>query len=452
MSRIINILIVDDSKAIVRYLLDILNNQNHNLLYTFSREEAEKIISHNAIDLMICDLMLPEMEDGLQTIRYFKEKNSRGKVLGISAHSELNNVIKMMQAGADDFLPKTTPREQIIAKLEELKRGIPEYDESRIIDLDDEGQFILGKSEIMQEIFEQIKVVAENDVESCLIVGESGTGKELVAKTIYQLSPRKGKPFIALNCAGMPDNLIDSELFGHERGSFTGAYNSNPGKFELADGGVLFLDEISEIPFHLQAKLLRVLENREIMRLGGKKNIPINVTVLAATNRNLDVEIQEQRFREDIYYRLSMVKIELPPLRERKEDIPELADYFLHQTCRKLGKDVQLADNARNTLMQYDFPGNVRELKNVIYNSVLFAKDFVIQPDDLLRNFRKGYFQKIKSHGSNNDGKIDDSQLIIEILKRYKGNITLFAKELGYTREGLSRKLKKLNIDKDSFK
>ncbi len=452
MSRFYNILIVDDSKTIVHYLLDILNDKEHNLLYTFSKEEAKKIIGQNEIDILICDLMLPDVNDGLETVRFFKQIYPDSKVLGISSHSNVDNVVTMIKEGADDFVPKTSTKDQIIRKIESLKsivvRSNGKADENGA---GSSEEIIVSGGSDMQVILDRMQIVAENQVETCLISGESGTGKELVARTIHRLSPRKDKPFLALNCAGMPDSLIDSELFGFERGSFTGAYSTTQGKFELADKGILFLDEISEMPIHLQGKLLRVLENREVLRIGGKKNIPVDVMILAATNRNLEEEIEKGNFREDIYYRLTMVKIDVPPLRERGGDIRLLAEHFLQTVNVRLGKNIKIPEETFQVLESYHFPGNVRELKNIIYSAALFAKGNVVKPAQL-RTYLKSNGHKSKTAGNGDSREAADRETIIATLKRNDGNITNSARELGYTREGLSRRLKKLDIDKEDFK
>ncbi|MFZ0391461.1 MAG: sigma-54 dependent transcriptional regulator, partial [Calditrichia bacterium] len=349
------ILIVDDSEAIIRYLKEILKEGQDELYSARGKVDAKKIISQEDIDIMICDLMMPGMEDGLETMRFLKENQPDARVLGLSAHSSISNVVAVIKEGADDFVPKTSTRDQILQKIQELKQQVGNGNGNGHRNGGHNGNgnsngngngngngkgqpemLLIGQSAAIEEVREKIRVVAENEVETCLITGESGTGKELVARSIYRLSSRIKMPFIALNCAGMPDTLIDSELFGFERGSFTGAYQTSQGKFELASGGVLFLDEISEMPIHLQGKLLRVLENREVLRIGGKKPLPVDVMILAATNRNLEEEISQGTMREDIYYRLNLVKIEIPPLRERREDIPLLTGHFLQSVNTRL--------------------------------------------------------------------------------------------------------------------
>ncbi len=447
------LLIVDDSKTIVHYLIDILNNREHNLLYTYSKDEALKIIRQNEIDILICDLMLPTKEDGLEIIRFFKQQQPGSKVLGISAHTKIENIVSIIKTGADDFIPKTATKDQIIKKIEELKSNLIKKNSFVPTERIYAGEDVLiGQSAAIRNIQEKIEIIARNEVETCLIVGESGTGKELVAKTIHKLSPRKSKPFVAINCAGMPDNLVDSELFGFERGSFTGAYQTTLGKFELANGGILFLDEISELPLHLQGKFLRVLENREVVRIGGKKAIPIDVMILAATNQDLAARVKEALFREDIYYRLNMIKIELPPLRERKEDIPLLVEYFLKKVEKRIGKMVEISRDALLELMDYPFPGNVRELKNIIYNAAIFAPSNRIDVREIQSYLEKNTLMTGNGGPGRNEKNKPDEKRIIEVLRRNSGNISRSAKELGYTREGLSRKIKKMGLDLTQFR
>ncbi|RMH78305.1 MAG: sigma-54-dependent Fis family transcriptional regulator [Calditrichaeota bacterium] len=438
------LLIVDDSRAIVRYLIDILDNQEHQILYTYSKTGAKKVIQQNGIDILICDLKLPEIEDGAEIVRFFKQVHPRSKVLGISADTQIDNIVTIMRAGADDFLPKTCTQDQFITRIERLKS---ELGERRSVDGEElplpGAEPLIGRSPAMREILEKIRTIAAHEVPTCLISGESGTGKELVARTIHRLSPRRERPFVALNCAGIPETLIDSELFGFERGSFTGAYATTGGKFELAHEGVLFLDEISEMPLHLQARLLRVLENREIRRIGGHKTISVDVMILASTNQDLGEQIRRGTFREDIYYRLNMVTIHLPPLRERGEDIPLLVNHFLSLYSQQLDRRFSIDPEALALLKNYPFPGNVRELKHLLYHVCLFSKDGRITPAALQA------YPPLKS-GTAPSGSppsrpaVVDEQTILEVLRQNDGNISKTARQLGYTREGLSRKLKRI--------
>ena len=418
------ILIVDDSRAIVHYLIDILNKKTHNLLFTYSEEEAKKIIQQNEIDLLICDLMLPSRENGLATIRFFRQNNINSKVLVISAYPDLENVVSAMKAGADDFIPKTSVKEQIIKKIENLKSALINKNDNFVEEKSRHKEdVIIGKSSAIREALKKTRIIAQNEIDAILITGESGTGKELFAKMIHKMSPRESKPFIAVNCAGIPDTLIDSELFGFEKGSFTGAYQTSIGKFELANRGVLFLDEISEMPTRLQAKLLRVLENREVLRIGRKNYIPIDVMIIASTNQDLEERISKNLFRADIYFRLNTVKIEILPLRERKQDIPLLVEYFLKKVSTKFGRHVEVTDNALVKLQKYDFPGNVRELKNIIYSAALFCNKNIIRERNLDNYLNTSW--GIKTIMFSNDQKqkfghhkVDEETLIKELEKK----------------------------------
>lgn len=442
----ITILIADESKTIVQYLMEILNNSNDNILYTHSPPEAKKIIQQNDIDILVCDSMLPDQEGSLEIVRFFKQVYPQSKVLGISVDSSINNIISMIKSGGDDFWQKTSTKHQFMEKINRLKSSLNHRNKNhREVPAGTIKDAIIGENPAIKEIRKKIEIVARNQLETCLIGGESGTGKELVAKQIHQMSPRCDMPFIALNCAGIPESLIDSELFGFEKGSFTGAYKSNAGKFELADRGVLFLDEISEMPVHLQAKLLRVLEDREILRIGGKTSIPIDVMILAATNQNLVQKISDGRFREDIYYRLNMVKIELPSLRGRPEDIPLLIDYFLGKMNAKNGHQSEIEADAVEVLKTYAFPGNVRELKNIIYNATLFSENHVITRKDIQVYLdENSALQNILHGGQRKKPRRVTNRVMLEVLEKHDGNITVAAKELGYSREGLSRRLKKI--------
>ena len=447
MSDRFTILIVDDSKAIVRYFTEILDSTTYKVHYTYSKTDAERIIKSNEIHLLICDLKLPDRRDGLATIEFFKQVRPESKVLGISSDATVENAVDIMKVGADDFLPKTSTREQYLLKIESLRQKIEHLVASNTRAKQPLFGPIIGESAAIQAVLNKLKIIAENEVESVLISGESGTGKELIARTVHQMSPRNQNPFIALNCAGIAESLVDSELFGFEKGSFTGAYNTNVGKFELANSGVLFLDEISEMPFHLQGKLLRVLENREVLRIGGSETIPVDVVIVAATNQNLLEKIKQGTFREDIYYRLNMVRIDLPALRERREDIPLLVWFFLQQFNERTGKNKHMDEAALKVLQEYAFPGNIRELKNIVYNASLFSFDSLIQKKDI-----ETYLDSTATGGSSFRSVMKprnmDDDTILNVLNEHDGNITKAAQALGYTREGLSRKLKKIESKK----
>jgi len=451
MENSITYLIASHSKGIIRYIKDILNEKEDSVFEAYSKSKAKSLIQNKEIGFLVCDASPPHREDGLEIIHFFKQTSVRGKALGISTEHDFETVVAIMKSGADDFLPLQSTKDQINKKINSLKKTIIELDIpfSEQSTIYREG-VLTGSSPALQTVFQKIRAIAEHEVESCLICGENGTGKELVARTIHQWSARKDNPFVALNCAGLAENLIDSELFGFERGSFTGAYSTTIGKVELAEKGVLFLDEISEMPIQLQAKLLRLLENREIIRIGGRKTIPVDVMIVASTNRDLQEEIKKGAFREDVYHRLNMAKIELPPLRNRQKDIPFLVEHFFKHYCTKLGKKHQLAEDALKAFSEYHFPGNVRELRNIIHNAILFSTNGTLNQE----NFKQ-YFSAYSNEESESlpafKGRVVDKETIQKVLKETNNNITQAAKILGYTREGLSKKLKRMKPKKKKF-
>ena len=392
----ITIMIVDDDDGIRGYISKLLTQKGYNVIACASGTEAiERLRSgDDNISLAILDILMPEM-DGLDTLIEIRRMHKNIPIVMLSALGHTNIIVKAMKAGATDYLVKPFEEEELelaikkalekselLAEISSLKRKL-EANEQK-------GEFIYSSSK-MQKIKEVIDQVADTDA-SVLIEGESGTGKELVARALHYRSSLADKPFVKVNCAALPRELLESELFGYERGAFTGAYKAKAGKFELANNGTMFLDEISEIDPSIQAKLLQVLQEGSFSRLGGKQDIRVNVRVIAATNRNLREEVEAGRFRGDIYYRLNVVNIHIPPLRERPEDITYLFEYFLETYNAKYGKQIKVnKDKIYPLIMDYHWPGNVRELKNMVKRAVILGNI------DDLHNYLEASPRKAKS-------------------------------------------------------
>ena len=374
------ILVVDDELSMRQFLEILLKKEGHEVICAADGEEALSRFQAAPCDLLISDIKMAKM-DGLELLRRVKERNPNMSVVMITAYASPEDAIASMKAGAYDYLTKPFKLEEIKAVIRNaLGKTAGQAVEASA------GIFngIVGHSPRMLQIYNLIKQVGGTKT-NVLISGESGTGKELVARAIHQMSPRAEKPFVTINCSAIPDSLMESELFGHVKGAFTGAVANKKGLFEIAHGGTVFLDEIGDLSSFIQIKLLRVIQEREFMRVGETETLNVDVRILAATNRDLEREIIQGRFREDLFFRLNVVHLHLPPLRERREDIPLLAQYFLEKYSRELGKDVRsISSYALDALMNYNFPGNVRELENIIERSVALEGSNIILPESLV--------------------------------------------------------------------
>jgi two-component system, NtrC family, response regulator AtoC len=380
------ILIVDDEAFIRENLERILAEDGYRPFSTESGDEAVKRVAEEEVDLVLLDLNLGSIS-GLDVLRELREVDPEVLVIIITGYGTVESAVEALKMGAYDYIKKpfkadairlivrlaletqNLRREVRQLKREGQERGLP-------------GADMVGSSDELLQVYRQVREVAKHETATVLISGESGTGKELVARGIHNLSPRRERPFIEINCGSLPFNLLETELFGHERGAFTDAKNRKIGLFEEANGGTIFLDEIGEMDMNLQVKLLRVLEDRKIRRLGGARNIDIDVRVVAATNRNLKQAIEEKTFREDLYYRLNVFPIHVPPLRDRREDIPPLLDYFLKRFSREFNKRIrEVSRDALDLLLRYHWPGNVRELRNVVERICIMTNEEVIRPE-----------------------------------------------------------------------
>ena len=380
------ILVVDDEPNYLIVLSELLKEEGFEVFTAESGEEGLKVARENDLDLVITDMRMPGM-DGLQLLKSVKSLNQHLPVIMVTAFGEVEKAVVAMKAGAYNYLAKPFSNDELLVN---IRKAIEHYSLLREnLRLRDEARVrygfasIVGKNVLMQEIYNLIEKVAPTPA-SVLITGESGTGKELVARAIHINSPRENGPFISVNCAALPETLLESELFGHEKGAFTGAASLRKGRFELADTGTLFLDEIGDIPLPLQAKLLRVLQERSFERVGGNRTINVDVRIITATNKELKEEVENGRFREDFFYRLNVVHIHLPPLRERADDIPMLTEHFITKFAKVLNKpNLQVSMEALRLLVSLPWEGNVRELENTIERSAILCSGDVIAPEDV---------------------------------------------------------------------
>lgn len=438
------ILVVDDDDLSRSYLSEALQRNGYLVDNASDGQEAVSMTDKQCYDMVFLDMRMPLM-NGLKVLERVKKTSKDTIVVMMTAYGSIESAVEAMQKGAYDYIIKPFSLENIellLKRVEERQKLIDEnkYWRSRV-DSNGEGELVLDKRSKMFKILNNVKRIAQSKA-SVLIQGESGTGKELIAHSIYSYSQRKSKPFIKVNCAALSESLLESELFGHEKGAFTGADMKRMGRFELANGGTLLLDEISEVSPKIQAKLLRVLEQEEFERVGGTKTLKVDVRIIATTNRNLNKEIENNNFRQDLYFRLNVIPVILPPLRERKEDIPVLADYFLKKYIS--GTDTNLtriSADAKKILTQYDWPGNVREIKNLIHRCTVMVDSDVLLPEHFehMLNIRKPG----KDNGLSVGQTIEDveRELIYKTLENTRGNKTRAAEILNVTPRTLRNKL-----------
>ena len=373
------IIVIDDEKSVIDSIRMILEYEKYTVVSAENGMKGLNLLSSTAPDAILLDIKMPDM-DGLEVLREIKKRNTDIPVVMISGHGTFETAVEATKHGAFDYLPKPLDRDKLLIT---VRNALNQRDLVVEVKKVRDKEKILGASEKIQAILKVIDRVAPTDAR-VLITGESGTGKELVAKAIYRSSKRTSKPFVEVNCAAIPGELIESELFGHEKGSFTGATAQRMGKFEQADGGTIFLDEIGDMSLTAQAKVLRALEEGKIERVGGERLISVDVRVLAATNKELDKEIIEGKFREDLYHRLNVIPIQLPPLRDRREDIPVLVYAFIDDTCAKNGiAPKKISDKALEMLYSMDWRGNIRELRNAVERLVIMCAGSTIEPTDL---------------------------------------------------------------------
>ena len=385
------ILVVDDEQSMRDFLTIMLKKEGYNVATAEDGHEARQALEEDIYDLVISDIKMPGM-NGLELLRHVKQVSPQTLVLMMTAFSSTEDAVLAMKQGALDYITKPFDIEKIKLVIKNALDRKKLHEEHEYYKRQYEYKFdvgnIVGDSLAIRQIFDLIQRVSPGK-STVLITGESGTGKELIARAIHQNSPRRDKPFVAVSCGAIPESLLESELFGHIKGSFTGAIANKMGLFELADTGTLFLDEIGELPLLIQVKLLRVLQERQFKRVGSTKDISIDVRIIAATNRDLRKMVEDNLFREDLYYRLHVIPIHLPPLRDRKEDIPILVEYFLEKCSREIGKHfTRITEEAMVKLLAYNWPGNIRELENAIERAVALETDDVIDVASLPENIR----------------------------------------------------------------
>ncbi len=384
------ILVVDDEEDARVYLSSYLNKQGYEVLCSGTLSDARNLLNTESADIVLLDVKLPDGY-GPSLLEETARLPVRPPIILITAYGDIEMAVDAMKNGAHDFLQKPVQLERLnqsIKRAQEvvsMRRELNHLRQTQRQQLD----FVIGKSNTMKNLLKQIQRVASASV-SLLITGNTGTGKDILARATHQMGPRSNKPFIPVNCAAIQTTMIESELFGHEAGAFTGADKRKTGLMEVADGGILFLDEIASMPLEMQAKLLRVVEDHKIRRVGGNNEIKVDVQIIAASNRNIPSLIEENKFREDLYYRLKVVPIHIPPLREHKEDIPDLVGLFIRRNNAHMGFNISdITPRAMETLMDYDWPGNTRELRNVIENAMIFCDDAVLDiphlPNDIFK-------------------------------------------------------------------
>jgi two-component system response regulator HydG len=446
------ILIVDDDASHRTMLRATLTAEQYEVFEADDGSTAIEMAKNEPFDLILMDIRMHEV-GGVEALQEIKRNNPAIPVIMMTAYASVETAVQTLKDGAYDYLTKPLDTEELLITIakaldhfqlkvenQALRERLAErFDFSRIV----------GQSKSMRDVFELLALAAPSEA-TILITGESGTGKELIANAVHQNSPRADKPFIKVNCAALPENLLESELFGHEKGAFTGATSRRLGRFELAHGGTLFLDEIGDMSNATQAKILRVLQEGEFERLGSEKTIRVDVRILAATNKDLEQEIEAGRFRKDLFYRLSVVPIHIPPLRERKEDIPLLAEHFLKTYAEKNRRLIRgFTPEAMTTLMRYAWPGNIRELENAVERAVIMCRGEFISPDDLPANL-KALVEQAADNGIGVQPGYSlrevEKELILKTLEQTGGNRTRAAEILGVTRQTLQKKLKEYDI------
>lgn len=450
MANPVQVLVIEDEAGMRELLQKVLVRQGYAVREVASGREALKLLEGETYDLVLTDVVMPEI-DGMEVLRFVKKVRPDTMVVMMTAFGTIDSAVQAMKEGAYHYISKPFKMEEILVVMEKALEEKMLREEVALLRQEVTGRYrfdnLIGKSKAMQGVFDLIRRVAPTK-STILIYGKSGTGKELVAKAIHYNSPRRDRPFITVNCAAIPRELLESELFGHERGSFTGAVATRRGKFELAQGGTIFLDEVGDMDLSLQSKILRVLQESEFERIGGEKTITVDVRVIAATNQDLRAAVTNRTFREDLYYRLSVIPIYLPELKDRQEDIPLLASHFLKKFGQELGVEIkEISKEAINALLNYSWPGNVRELENVIERAVLLGDHKSITVQDLPPHLYTLDFRPIeKALREGATLEEVEQEYIRRVLEKTRGNQTKAARILGIDRRTLYRKVKRYSL------
>jgi DNA-binding NtrC family response regulator len=452
-----NVLVVDDEREHAHVMCEALQRQGHRCDVTFNLADALKSLLEKTYDIVVTDLVMDGKRDGLEVLQQCKKLNPMPQVILVSAHGDIPLAVEAMNEGAYGFIEKPLDLNHFRAQVNRAAERAALQKQNQVLrdQLSEQTGFegIIGKSAVMQAVLSTARQVASSDI-PVLITGESGTGKELIARAIHHNSPRRRNRMVALNCAGLSESILEDELFGHIKGAFTGAQTEREGRFEHADGGTLFMDEIGDMPSPMQAKLLRVLENGEVVRLGSNEPIQVDVRLISATNRKIDEMVAEKHFREDLYFRIKGVTLFLPPLRERREDIPLLIHYFLKEFSEKYHKELEgVAPQAQQLLLSYGWPGNVRQLRTAIENMVVLSAGKILGPETLPMEIRPAALAHPGGEnilGMNNLVGIRieqaEKELIRNTLKMVDGNREQAAKILGIGERTLYRKIREYNL------
>jgi two-component system, NtrC family, response regulator HydG len=446
------ILIVDDDASHRQMLYTVLSAEGYQVTEASDGEQAVLEIEKKFYDLILMDIRMKRM-GGIESLKRIKEISPGIPIIIMTAYASVNTAIDALKSGAYDYLTKPLEIDELKILVSKALRHFQLEQENRLLKERIGAHFdfsnIIGQSQQIQKMFETLSMVAPTDA-TVLILGESGTGKELVANAIHQNSPRKSNPFIKVNCAALPETLLESELFGHEKGAFTGAVSRQQGRFRQAHTGSIFLDEIAEMTPATQVKILRVLQERQFEPLGSSHTVQVDVRIIAATNRILEKEIEKGNFREDLYYRLNVVSIEIPTLRERKDDIPLLADYFLKKYAAKNKKLIKgFSPRTADILMRHDWPGNIRELENAVERCVILSRNEMITPEHLPLAIKSMETEDVDESDETGDGqslKDVEKKMILRTLDETDGNRTRASEILGISRRTLQLKLKKYGI------
>lgn len=445
-----SILIADDESGIRESLTIVLQDEGYHCKAVKNGQEAINAINETSFDVVITDLKMPRAS-GIDVLEHALQHSSETLTIIITAHATVETAVQALRKGAADYILKPIDFDEVLIRIKNLLEHKKLVQENKYLreQIDQEYNFnhIIGESEAMKKVYKMVERVSQA-TSNVLITGPSGTGKELVARAIHSNSPRSKKPFLAINCGAIPENLVESELFGHTKGAFTGATNDKDGVFVAANGGTVFLDEVAEIPLNLQVNLLRVLQEREVKPVGSNRMVSFDTRIISATNKDLEQEVEKGNFRDDLYYRLNVVEIPLPPLSERRDDIPLLAHHFLQKYNKELQQNLKgITSDAMSALMAYEWKGQVRELENVIERAVLLSDSDYLNIEDL-----PGAIRKVSSDYSIDSSSLDEAVQVFEkhhiqsMLKRTEGNKSEAARLLGIDPSTLYRKMERLGI------